>query len=120
MILLEREDEPTDMVKNIFFEWGRSTTVGMNFDPVENAAWLGKMPKSSCIAKLDEDGSFTLQHVPPGNYKAKVKLWVEETDELSAGWLEGEIWEPLAVTPKENDKSVDLGLMEIEVYEADE
>lgn len=120
MVQLEREDEPTDMVKNIFFEWGRSTTVGMNFDPVENAAWLAKMPKSSYMAKLDEDGSFTLQHVPPGNYKAKVKLWIEETDELSAGWLEGEIWEPLAVTPQENDKSVDLGLMEIEVYEADE
>ncbi len=120
MVQLEREDEPTDMVKNIFFEWGRSTTVGMNFDPVENAAWLAKMPKSSYVAKLDEDGSFTLQHVPPGSYKAKVKLWIEETDELSAGWLEGEIWEPLAVTPKENDKSGDLGLMEIEVYEADE
>jgi hypothetical protein len=120
MIQLEREDEPVDMVKNIFFEWGRSTTIGMNFDPVENAAWLRKLPKSSYMAKLEEDGSFNLQYVPPGKYKANVKLWVEETDELSAGWLEGEIWEPLAVTPKENDKSVDLGLMEIEVYEADE
>ncbi len=120
IIRLEKEDEPTDMVRNLFFEWGKSTTVGMNFDPVENTAWLGKMPKGSYVAKLDEEGSFTLQHVPPGKYLAHVKLWVEETDELPAGWLEGEIWEPLAITPQENGNSIALGLLEIEVYESDE
>ena len=120
MVVLEKEDESTDMVKNIFFEWGRAATVGMNFDPVENAAWLGSLPKRSYMAKVAEDGSFQVQHVPPGTYRARVRLWGEATDEIKAGWLEGNIGEAVAVAAETPDKSVDLGLVEIEVYETED
>ncbi|MDZ4656163.1 MAG: carboxypeptidase-like regulatory domain-containing protein [Bythopirellula sp.] len=46
-VVLEREDEAGDIARNLFFEWGRAATVGINFDPVENAASLASLPKPS-------------------------------------------------------------------------
>jgi hypothetical protein len=126
MIALEKEDEGVDLVKNIFFEWGKASTVGMQFDPVENAAWIGSRPKARYLCRVDVDGSFRIEHVPPGSYRARISLWCEQTedaessDETEAGWHAGNIWEAFPVKPKGAEKSVDLGLLEIEVYATEE
>jgi hypothetical protein len=39
-IKLEKQDEAADIVRNIFFEWGRSATTGMQIDPAKNAEFL--------------------------------------------------------------------------------
>ncbi len=118
-VVLEKEDESSDMAKNFFFEWGRAATVGLEFDPVENSAWLGSLPKPAYMAKVNDDGSFSVKHVPAGKYRVKVKLWGEATDEIAAGWLEGNIWEAFTVAAEAKEKKIDLGLLEIEVYETE-
>ena len=122
MIKLEKEDGPADIARNIFFEWGRASTVGMQFDPVKQAAMLQDPPPTSYAAKVDSDGTFHLYHVPPGNYKARVSLWCEATDEEPAAWHSGYIWEdtPIEAAADAKDKPVDLGLLEIEVYASEE
>jgi hypothetical protein len=120
MIVLTKEDEAADMVRNIFFEWGKASTVGMEFDPVENAAWIGSRPKASYVGRVDADGSIRVEHVPPGSYLARISLWCEATDEDPAGWHEGSIWEAFPIQPEGEKKSVDLGLVELEVYATEE
>jgi hypothetical protein len=122
-IKLEKQDDAADIVRNIFFEWGRSATVGLQFDPVKNAeVMLAEPPKPYWLALVEFDGGFNFASVPPGSYQASVTLWGHETDEEPAGWLHGYIWENFKIAPneKEPDKPIDLGLLEIEVYEGDE
>jgi hypothetical protein len=121
-IKLEKQDEAADIVRNIFFEWGRSATNGLELDPAKNAEMmLASPPQPYWIGLVEFDGGFTLPSVPPGSYQASVTLWGHETDEEPAGWLHGYIWENFTVArdEKEPDKPVDLGLMEIEVYEGE-
>jgi hypothetical protein len=122
-IKLEKQDEAADIVRNIFFEWGRSATNGLELDPVKNAEMLlAEPPKPYWLGLVEFDGGFTLPSVPPGSYQASVTLWGHETDEEPAGWLHGYVWENFVVAPneKEPNKPVDLGLLEIEVYEGGE
>jgi hypothetical protein len=121
-IKLEKQDEAADIVRNIFFEWGRTATTGMQFDPAKNAEFLMESPpKPYWLGQVEFDGGFTLPSVPPGSYQASVTLWGQETDDEPAGWLHGYIWEnfTVAANEKEPNKPVDLGLLEIEVYEAE-
>jgi hypothetical protein len=114
------------MAQNFFFEWGKATTVGMNFDPVESAAWVGSRPKASYLGRVEADGTFHIEHVPPGNYRARVSLWCEgEPDaefpeEREGGWHEGSIWEPLSVESAGDKRPIKLGLLEFEVYSSEE
>jgi hypothetical protein len=126
MIVLTKEDEPTDMVQNFFFEWGKAATVGMEFDPVESAAWVGSRPKPSYVGSVEADGSFRIDHVPPGSYRAQVTLRCEgEPDaefeeDRKGGWHEGSIWEAFSVKPEGEKRAVKLGLLEVEVYSTEE
>jgi hypothetical protein len=125
-IVLTKEDEPSDMVRNFFFEWGKATTVGMNFDPVENAAWVGSQPKASYVGRVEADGTFQVDHVPAGSYRARVSIWCEGDpnaefeEEREGGWHEGSIWEAFAVQPAGDKQTVKLGLLEFEVYSSEE
>jgi hypothetical protein len=126
MIALTKEDEPTDMVRNFFFEWGRSTTVGMNFDPMENRAWATALPKPSYRGRIEADGSFRVRYIPPGSYRARVTLWCEGQadaefeEDRKGGWHEGSIVEAFPVRPEDDQTTVKLGLLEVEVYSSEE
>lgn len=120
MIEVTKEDEAVDMVRNLFFEWGKASTVGLEFDPVENAAWIGSQPKASYLGRVEADGSFRIEHVPPGSYRARVNLWCDAYDEEPAGWQDGSIAEPFAVNPEGDKREVNLGLLEFEVYASEE
>lgn len=126
MIVLTKEDDATDIVKNLFFEWGKASTVGMQLDPVENAVWMGERPHLSYLGRVEADGTFRIEHVPPGSYRARVRVWCGDADtaaladEYETGWHEGAIWEALSVKPEDSKRSVALGLLEFEVYESEE
>lgn len=125
-IVLTKEDEPNDMVRNFFFEWGKATTVGMDFDPVENTAWSGSRPKPSYLGRVEADGSFRIEHVPPGSYLAEVSVWCEgEPDaefeeDREGGWYEGSISEAFEVKPSDDKTTIKLGLLEFEVYSTED
>jgi uncharacterized GH25 family protein len=126
VIVLTREDEPNDMVRNFFFEWGKAATVGMDFDPVESAAWLGSRPKPSYVGRVKADGSFQVEHVPSGSYRASVSVWCEGepdaefAEDREGDWREGSIAEAFAVKPADVKPTVNLGLLEFEVYSTEE
>jgi hypothetical protein len=126
MIVLTREDEPNDMVRNFFFEWGKAATVGMDFDPVESAAWVGSRPQPSYVGRVEADGSFRIEHVPSGNYRANLNVWCEGVpdaefaEDQEGGWYEGSIWEAFTVKPADDKPTVKLGLLEFEVYSTEE
>lgn len=122
VIVLAKQDEAADIVRNIFFEWGKSASAGVQFDPMKNAALSEDPPKPSYAARVERDGTFRFSSLPLGKYTARVYLWTEADDEDDARWVTGSIWEPFTVAQSEGakDSKVSLGLMEFEVYEADE
>ncbi len=122
MIELVKEHEPTDMLKGLFYDWGKAASAGVQFDPARNAALLEDPPQPSYVAQVAADGTFHFSSLPPGKYRAKVSLWAEATDDEEARWLGGSIWEAIPVTNSDDAKEqkVNLGLLEFEVYESDE
>jgi hypothetical protein len=121
-IVLEKEEGAGDIVRNIFFEWGKSASVGVQFDPMENARRIKSPPRPRYIAPVNAEGNFRFEHLPPGNYRARLRVRADATDELEPAWLEGNIWEAFPVTSPQVGKGniVKLGLLDFEVYEAEE